>query len=93
MFKGPNATSSKSVGIKSCSSGFWSTDAMDARIFFAFFEVALIPSTAMSPRPLMKTLIASSRVDLPAPFGPISATLSPWGMVRSIFDRALVPSG
>ena len=66
---------------------------MDLRIFFAFFDEAFMSSIAMSPVPRIKTLIARSRVDLPAPFGPISATLWPCGMVKSIFDKVLVPSG
>ena len=93
MFIGPNATSSNRRGMNNCSSGFCRTDTSCVRIFLAFFRLASMPSTTILPVPLRKTPIARSRVDLPAPLGPIIATFWPCSMVRFISLNASVPSG
>lgn len=91
---GPNATSSRTVGMNSWSSGSWKTMPTLRRISAMFFAETGSPATVTVPAPPVRMpLRCRTRVVLPAPFGPRSATRSPLPMRRSTPKRAWCPSG
>ncbi len=91
---GPNATSSRTVGMKSWSSGSWKTMPTRRRTSAMCRGPTSSPATVTVPVPPVRMpLRCSTRVVLPAPFGPSSATRSPRAMEKSTPNRAWCPSG
>lgn len=91
---GPNATSSRTVGMNSWSSGSWKT-MPTRRLISAMFRLSTgSPATVTVPVPPVRMpLRCSTSVVLPAPFGPSSATRSPRATQKSTPNRAWCPSG
>ncbi|MCD8060913.1 MAG: hypothetical protein LUE13_01010 [Akkermansiaceae bacterium] len=78
MFRGPNATSSRTVGMKSWSSACWNTMPTLSRTRAAVLGVTGISPTRTWPEEgVSRPLRWSSKVDFPAPFPPTRATDSP----------------
>ena len=78
------AMSARMESLMNICSGFWYTREICRERFSVFFRWMLSPFRRMSPEAGFKSpTISFSKVDLPAPLEPISATLSPLWMVRS----------
>ncbi len=91
---GPNATSSRTVGMKSWSSGSWKTMPTRRRTSAMFRLSTGNPATVTVPVPPVRMPLRwSTRVVLPAPLGPSSATRSPRATEKSTPKRAWCPSG
>ncbi len=93
---GPNATSSKRSGIKSMSSGSWKTIPIFFGISCTFFGSTVSPRISTAPRDVLLCRMPfrwRRSVDLPAPFGPTSATDSPFSISNETCSSAAVPSG
>ena len=71
------ATSSNTVGEKSWSSGVWNTSPTIARMAGKLSRMMRLSPIVTSPCPVNIPFKCSIKVDLPAPFGPTNATLSP----------------
>ena len=69
-FSGPNATSSRTVGMNSWSSGSWNTSPTRARSSRTSSRPTSMPATSSSPEPGSSPFRWSISVVLPAPFGP-----------------------
>ena len=80
---GPNATSSRTVGMNSWSSGSWKTSPTRDRSSRMSSPPTRSPATSSSPAPVSRPLRWSISVVLPAPLGPRIATRSPWATCRS----------
>ena len=94
IYSGPNATSSNTVGENSWSLGSWKTRPTQARTRFSVRRVSAVPAILTAPSsPPSAPLRCSSNVDLPAPFGPTSASFSPASMFSEIPSSARRPSG
>ena len=94
MWNGPKATSSKTVGLKSWSSGSWKTRPTSARIRLTLRRSTSVP--AIRTEPCVGRLIPlrwSMSVLFPAPFGPTRATFSPRAIRRPTPRSASKPSG
>ena len=76
-FAGPNATSSRTVGMKSWSSGSWKTMPTRRRISLRLSFATGRPPTSTARAAAWMPLRCSTRVVLPAPLGPSRATRSP----------------
>ena len=92
--EGPKATSARTVGRKSWSSGSWKTRPTRRRTTARLGLVTGVPPTATVPaeRDSAPTRCRTNVV-LPEPLGPRTATRSRLAMVRSTPARAMVPSG
>ena len=90
---GPNATSSRTVGMNSWSSGSWKTSPTRARRSRTSSWPTRRPATSSSPSPVSSALRWSISVVLPAPLGPRTATRSPWVTCRSTPSRPTTPFG
>ena len=90
---GPNATSSRTVGMNSWSSGSWNTSPTRARRSRTSSCPTRRPATSSLPAPVLSPLRWSMNVVLPAPLGPSSATRSPWRRCRSMPRSASRPFG
>jgi len=91
--RGPKATSSRMVGMKSWSSGFWNTRPTRRRTSPTVFGVRRMPSARTAPRAAGSTPTAASiSVVLPAPFAPSRAAL-PRSSEKVTPSSASVPSG
>ena len=96
---GPKATSSNTVGLKSCTSGFWKMSATRRRKAKANFSWANASSVSSAPSKRAVPAAAKyspastrSRVDLPEPLAPRTATRSPRGDVeRHPVERGGLP--
>ena len=91
---GPNATSWRTVPRKSWSSGSWKTIPTRRRISAGSPWPTGRPLTATDPAPAVRMpLRCSTRVVLPAPLGPSSATRSPAVDVQVDAEERLVAVG
>lgn len=91
--RGPKAMSSKTVGMKSWSSGFWNTMPTRRRISLSVFLPSSIPSASIFPENGSTPTRARSSDVFPAPLAPIKATDSLSPISKSRAFTACVPSG